>query len=380
MTTDLDPVVALAAALLSESESGHIRSSKASSDSTSGFHGRTCAVLDALAALCVREPRSDVIAIGCRYQKPNTVLIIASNDCPPPELTLKHLESIWGLLCDISNRMLSGKGYSTDERAESPEFDIIQGHGDTTFHKLFIEIFKDSFMVAQKRSDKYMPILEAFDQQYSRWIAYKESMVCQEQALAEWKYEETFKQFRVVVSALNSVNVQLVALQNKAWIADANEVENLIETWCFIEKWGSEVLKNPVACDTWADDVKAFGNLYIYSALGQSTNNVGYSNQPCRLKRAIEKLCTIHLQVGTLIRFAFSRRMRLMLSEHTLVITPVELDAPQTRGQCHRQKLSGARYCKVYSTDKSSYLMVSLRRPEQMKRKFSVKRLRKEAQ
>ena len=135
MTTDLDPVVALAAALLSGSESiraGLIRSSKASSKSTSGF----ARFLDALASLCVRELTSDAIAIGCRYRKPFTQLIIASNDGPPPGLTLKHLGGIWRLLQDISDRMRSGNGVSIDEHAESPEFDISQGHGDTTFHKL----------------------------------------------------------------------------------------------------------------------------------------------------------------------------------------------------------------------------------------------------
>lgn len=72
--------------------------------------------------------------------------------------------------------------------------------------------------------------------------------------------------------------------------------------------------------------MKAFGT--FYKTLGQSTNNVGSSNQPCRLKRAIEKLCTIHFQVGTLIRFAFSRRMRFMLCERHPVVTPVELATP----------------------------------------------------
>lgn len=73
--------------------------------------------------------------------------------------------------------------------------------------------------------------------------------------------------------------------------------------------------------------MKSHGNLYAYGTLGQSSNNVGSSNEPCRLKRAIEKLCTIHFQFGILICFAYSPRMRFMLSEHKLRITPVEIDA-----------------------------------------------------
>lgn len=75
--------------------------------------------------------------------------------------------------------------------------------------------------------------------------------------------------------------------------------------------------------------------LYIYSTLGHLTNNVGSSNKPCRLQRAIEKLGNIHFQVGTLVRFAFSARMPFMLSERNFVITPVKLDAPTNSGQCH---------------------------------------------
>lgn len=58
---------------------------------------------------------------------------------------------------------------------------------------------------------------------------------------------------------------------------------------------------------------------------------IGSSNKPCRLQRAIEKLCTIHFQVGTLIRFAYSARMRPMLSECNVIITPVELVTPTNK-------------------------------------------------
>ena len=139
MIPDLDPVVALASSLLSGSgstQASNIRSSQVSSDPTSGFHHRTYAVLDALAALCVRKPSSDVIAIACRFHKRNTELIIASNNGPPPSSTLKHLENLWYILREISDdHMVSGKGKdsSTDERVESPEYDMTQSFGGVSF-------------------------------------------------------------------------------------------------------------------------------------------------------------------------------------------------------------------------------------------------------
>ena len=125
MTPNPDSVVALTTALLLgkvSTRADDIRTSIVSS--ISGIDNRTCAVLDALAALCVCEPKSEVIAIACRYKKPNTELIIAANNGPPSASTLKHLKSIWDSLSDISNRMISGKQLPTNPRVESPEFEL----------------------------------------------------------------------------------------------------------------------------------------------------------------------------------------------------------------------------------------------------------------
>ena len=143
MTTDPNKVVALTAAFLSGNVSkgfGDIRSGIVSSNSTSGLHNRTFAVLDALAGLCVCDPKSEVIAIGCRSHKTKIELIIASNNGPPAASTLKHLDSVWQLLRDISERMLSGKESSTDSRFDSPQFDTSHCYGYTAFHKLFIKV------------------------------------------------------------------------------------------------------------------------------------------------------------------------------------------------------------------------------------------------
>ena len=334
MTTNPDTMVALTAALLSgkvSPQADDIRSSVVSSNPTSGLHDRTCAVLDALAALCVCESKSEVIAIGCRFEKPNAELIIASNNGPPPDLTLKHLQNIWELLRDISDHVFSRKEFSTTSCPDSPPFNLTHSYGDTFCHKLFIDVYKHIFKVAQKRCAKYLPILQAFNKQYRGWLACQRSKVRHGQAVAEWKCEKTFEKFQILMGVLNSMNEQILALQKKAWVADANEVDYFIQLWWHIYDGGREVLEDGLACDTWADDVKGFGNISVYSTLGQLTNNVGSTNEPCRLQRAIGKLCTIHFQVGTLIRFAFSARMRFMLSERTLVITPVELDAPTNK-------------------------------------------------
>ncbi len=156
-------------------------------------------------------------------------------------------------------------------------------------------------------------------------------MALQGQAAAEWRFGETFNQFRLWVGALGKMNKKLVALESTAWVSDPKEVDSLIEAWWFIYTSGTELLKNRAACDTWAEDVKQFGNLYVYSTLGQLNNKVGSSNQPCRLKRAIEKLSIIHFQVGTLLRFAFSRGMRFLLSDRTLRTTPVKFKAPKKK-------------------------------------------------
>lgn len=56
-------------------------------------------------------------------------------------------------------------------------------------------------------------------------------MVSHVQAVTEWKYEKTFEPFVMIMGAFTSMNKQLLALQNKAWVADANEVGHFIETW-----------------------------------------------------------------------------------------------------------------------------------------------------
>lgn len=233
--------------------------------STSGIDNRTCAVLDTLAALCIREPKLEVIAIACRYKKPNTELIIAANNGPPFASTLNHLKSILDSLDDISNRMISGKQLPTDSRVESPESELTQGPGNTSLHKLLVDVYKHSFKVIQNRNEKYLPIMKIFDEQYNSWIKHNKSMVGP--AVAGWKFREISLQFEVLLGAFTFMNKQPFALQNNDWIADADEVDGLMKAWYCISDLGKVVLRNPTAFDTWAEDVITFGNLFFFSTL-----------------------------------------------------------------------------------------------------------------
>lgn len=137
--------------------------------------------------------------------------------------------------------------------------------------------------------------------------------------------------------------------------------------------WARKFLKNTPACDIWANDVKSFGNLYVCSTLDQLiTNNIRSSKEPCRLRRAIEKLCTFPLpcwRIDPLCKFRSNCDTSYLTANSLLYRWNLML--PKTSPQCYRQKMSCAKYCKIYSKERS------LRRSEHLKSKFSVKLLRR---
>lgn len=130
-----------------------------------------------------------------------------------------------------SDRMISGEQWSTNSSVERPQLDITQGYDDTSFPKLFIDVYKHSFRGLKSARQSIDLIVQTFIEQYNSWIACKNSMVSHVQAVTEWKYEKTFEPFVLIMGAFTSMNKQLLALQNKAWVADANEVGHFIETW-----------------------------------------------------------------------------------------------------------------------------------------------------
>lgn len=114
---------------------------------------------------------------------------------------------------------------------------------------MFIKIFYFSFQKVQKREARYWSIVERFNQQYLGWLAHQESMRLQGRAVAEWKFRETFKEFRVWMVALSTMINNLIAFESKAWVLDPKEVDNLIETWGFIYSCDKKILKNRAICN-----------------------------------------------------------------------------------------------------------------------------------
>lgn len=107
------------------------------------------------------------------------------------------------------------------------------------------------------------------------------------------------------MQVIKVMNKKLITLKSKTWVFDPNEINSLIKTWWFIYTSGTKLLKNCIVYNMWAKDVKQFGNLYLYSMFSQLNNNVGSFNQLCHLKKTVKKLFTIHLQVETLLCFAY---------------------------------------------------------------------------
>lgn len=89
------------------------------------------------------------------------------------------------------------------------------------------------------------------------------------QTVEEWKFEATFEELTVLIGAFAMMNKMLLVFRKNEWVLSAIEVRNLIKAWWYIYNAGTEVLKNPLVCDIWADDVKSYGNLYAYGTLGQ---------------------------------------------------------------------------------------------------------------
>jgi hypothetical protein len=166
-----DAVVALASSTFkgnSSQEAAILRSSQLTSlqDGVDDqLNERTVPILDALAELCVEDPTEDVVAIGLRFRVQNVELLVATNDVKPKETTLTHIEEIWHLLQEISDRHFSDKReqlQNVNMAEQSPELSFKAGKELVLYNKLFRLVYQYGYRKFSARHIKYFKVFVKF--------------------------------------------------------------------------------------------------------------------------------------------------------------------------------------------------------------------------
>jgi hypothetical protein len=120
----------------------------------------TVPVLDALAELCVQNPKHDVIAIGLRLHLPAIQLLVATNDETPDTATIQHLNEIWSLLKKISDQHLAGK--KIDMEVDSRSIYRPTKEEQSLTNQLVRRVCQHSYLLFRKRHAKYLTVIEDF--------------------------------------------------------------------------------------------------------------------------------------------------------------------------------------------------------------------------
>jgi hypothetical protein len=120
------------------------------------LHDRTVPVLDALAELCVEDPTEDVVAIALKWRTGIVQLIVATNDVTPKGTILTHIEEIWRVLKQISDRHFFNMGEL------SPELSFKVGKELVLYNKLFRLVYQYSYRKFSARHKKYVKVFAQF--------------------------------------------------------------------------------------------------------------------------------------------------------------------------------------------------------------------------
>ena len=135
------------------------------------LHGRTVAVLDALAYVSVNES-SSAVAIGLTM-KP-LQLVVTTNDEIPSTSILEHLDSICSTLRNRSDAKLCtcsdpNSQSNADLREVSPPPDFSDENLDSHYNNLFLQIYKYSHDRLQLKNKKRWEVIDRFRNQLTRW-------------------------------------------------------------------------------------------------------------------------------------------------------------------------------------------------------------------
>ena len=279
------------------------------------LHGRTVAVLDALAYVSVNET-STCVAIGLTM-KPLQLVVTTNNEIPT-STQVEHLNSICSTLKNISDAKICTcpdlNFSNADLQEESPDPDFVDENLESHYNNLFLRIYKYSHDRLQIKDKKRWKVLEDFGSQLRVW---KTEGVGER----EYRYNlgEPHKTFFDSVNAFwfsaLYLRDNMIKFSQSGWKFDATEMGTLRASWLETQVRAGNVLGQKLGgismCDHWA--------LTVIPVSQQPDKK----KKPLQLGRAIEKLVNFHRHVYTLIWFANSKRMRsTFFSSKIAVISP----------------------------------------------------------
>ena len=147
MSENPDAVVALTANIIGRSKPRNsLRCVKP--DRQHGIHP----VMDAIACICISEPRSSVVAVALKLSLPVVRFIVAANDRTNAPGIVSHLETVWNLMKSISDLTflsLNTEAVDDDMKVDTPDRE------SNSIANLYASIYSYSRAAVLKRFNKH---------------------------------------------------------------------------------------------------------------------------------------------------------------------------------------------------------------------------------
>jgi hypothetical protein len=252
-----DAVVALASSTFignSSQEAPMLRSNGHPMSLQNGLHqqvnDRTVPILDALAELCVQDPNEDVIAIGLRLQLPKVQLLVATNDVTPKDTTIQHINEIWHLLKQISDRHFADKSHEledVDMGGMSPNIYCSTEEEMSLYNDLLRRIYRYCYLKFRKRHDKYWKVFQQFNE---AWVALR-----REQGYVDERMD-LLNVLGDFASHLATIESDIETYRLKNWNVDDNQMsDEFVPLLEITSDEAKTILADGTACERWMEKV-----------------------------------------------------------------------------------------------------------------------------
>jgi hypothetical protein len=205
---------------------------------------RTVPILDALAELCVEDPNEDVVAIGLRLHLPNVQLLVATNDVTPKDTTIQHINELWNLLKQISDRHFADKFHELVDVGMSPKVYCSTEEEMSLCSDLLRRVFRYGYLKFRKRHDKYWKVFEKF---HDAWVALGD----------EQNYgEDLLDVLGPFMEDLANLSSDIDTYHRKNWNVDNRQMtKDLTPLLELILEGADTILADPTACERWMEKV-----------------------------------------------------------------------------------------------------------------------------